>query len=238
MQFRGWRKTSLIEYPGRISSVLFTGTCNFRCPFCYNKDLVLNPGKLPAMSEAEVLAYLKNNVTLYHAVAITGGEPTIHKGLPAFLAKVKRLDLLVGLETNGTNPVMLKRLIKDKLVDFVSVDIKAPLVLEKYRKAAGIKDKRLFEKVKKSVSLLLGPAGSGIDYEFRTTVVPGIHEEQDIVEISRQIKGAKRYVLQQFLPQSTIDDKTGKSVPYTAKFLTDLRKKVKANVDECEVRNL
>lgn len=235
MKFSGWQKTSLIEYPGKISTVVFTGSCNFRCPFCYNVDLVLNPEKLPPIDESTVLEYLEQNRGLYHAVVVTGGEPTMHKELPKFLGKVKKLDFLVGLETNGTNPMMIERLIKNRLVDFVSLDIKAPLAWEKYKKAAGISDKRLFESVKKSVKILLG---SNVDYEFRTTVVPKIHTEKDIVDISRQIKGAKHYVLQQFLPKNTIDEKFSKATPFRVEKLLNLRLKIKKNVAACEIRNV
>jgi len=235
MKFKGWQKTSLIEYPGKISTVVFTGSCNFRCPFCYNVDLVLNPEKLPPIDESTVLEYLEQNRGLYHAVVVTGGEPTMHKELPKFLLKVKKLDFLVGLETNGTNPLMIERLIKNRLVDFVSLDIKAPLAWEKYKKAAGISDKRLFESVKKSVKILLG---SNVDYEFRTTVVPKIHTEKDIVDISRQLKGAKHYVLQQFLPKNTIDEKFSKATPFRVEKLLNLRLKIKKNVAACEIRNV
>jgi pyruvate formate lyase activating enzyme len=235
MKFRGWQKTSLIEYPGKISTVLFTGSCNFRCPFCYNRELVLHPRKLPSIGEPEVMGYLRENRHLYHAVMVTGGEPTLHKGLPLFLAKVSKLGLLAGLETNGTDPVMLNKLIKGKLVDFVAMDIKAPLVWERYRRAAGISDRKLFEKVKRSVRMLLG---SGLDHEFRTTVVPGIHTEEDIIKISNEIKGARRYVLQQFLPKNTIDESMSGLVPIGSRELHAMRKRAKKNVAACEVRNL
>lgn len=235
MNFRGWKKTSLIEYPGRISTVLFTGSCNFRCPFCYNRDLVLSPEKLPLIKGSEVLEYLAENRNLYHAVVFTGGEPTINKDLPEFLGKVKKLGYLVGIETNGTNPQMLEKLIKNRVLDFVGMDIKAPLTWDKYKTAAGIKSRRLFENVKKSVRILLK---SGIDYEFRTTVVPGIHEEKDIVAIAGQLKGAKRYVLQQFLPKNTIDEKFCGLTPFPDKTLVNLRKRIKGNFGICEIRNI
>jgi pyruvate formate lyase activating enzyme len=238
MKFRGWQRTSLIEYPGRISSVVFTGSCNFRCPFCYNRDLVLNPGKFPEIDESAVLDYMKQNIGLYHALVVTGGEPTMHRGLPLFLRKLKKLGFLIGIETNGTNPAMISEMIRKNLVDFVGMDIKAPLVFEKYRLAAGISDKRLFEAVKKSVKILLGPGGSGIDYEFRTTVVPGIHSEKDIIEISKHIKGAKKYVLQQFLPKNPIDEKFRNVKPFPFGKLVNLRENVKKHVVACEIRNV
>ncbi|MBN2330573.1 MAG: anaerobic ribonucleoside-triphosphate reductase activating protein [Candidatus Aenigmarchaeota archaeon] len=235
MIFRGWQKTSLIEYPGRISTVLFVGSCNFRCPFCYNRDLVLSPEKMRAIDEREVLGYMRENKRLYQAVIVTGGEPTIDKELPSFLLKVKRLGLLAGIETNGTNPAMLERLIKDKVVDFVGMDIKAPLSWDEYRKAAGISEKALLESVKKSVSLLLG---SGIDYEFRTTYVRGIHDEGSIKRIAEQLRGARRYVLQKFLPKNTIDGSLSLTPNYGSGQLLRLRKSIKGNFVECEVRNV
>ncbi len=235
MIFRGWQKTSLIEYPGKISTVLFTGSCNFRCPFCYNRELVLHPEKLQSIGEPGVISYLNENRHLYHAVMVTGGEPTLHKGLPMFLAKVKRLGMLAGLETNGTNPEMLRELIKEKLVDFVAMDIKAPLAWDKYRLAAGISDRGMLQKVKRSVKMLLG---SGLEYEFRTTVVPGMHTEDDIAGICDEIKGARRYVLQQFLPKNTLDERMSGLAPLGSRELQAMRKLAKKSVDACEVRNV
>ncbi len=236
MEFRGWQKTSLVEYPGKVSTVLFTGGCNFRCPFCYNRDLVLRPDKLERITEEEVLDFLKARRKLYQAVIVTGGEPTMHMDLPGFYGKVKKLGLLAGLETNGTNPVMLKALIGDKLVDFVAMDIKTSLKREKYTKAAATSDKRLFGNVLKSVEML---RGSGIDYEFRTTVVPGMHSEEDILEIARQLKGSSKYVLQKFIPRdSMIDPEFAKVSTYPDAFFAGLREKISGNFKKCEVRNM
>jgi pyruvate formate lyase activating enzyme len=236
MEFRGWQKTSLLEYPGKVSTVLFTGGCNFRCPFCYNRDIVLRPETLEKITESEVLGFLKQRQKLYQAVIVTGGEPTMHGDLPAFYKKVKKLGLLAGLETNGTNPEMLKKLLDEKLLDFIGMDIKAPLEWEKYGRAAGIKDRHLFDNVLKSVKVL---KESGIDYEFRTTVVPGMHTEEDIIEIAGQLKGAKMYALQKFKPEdTTIDPRFAKLAPYPDSFLTDLCSKIRKSFRSCEVRNV
>lgn len=235
MIFRGWQKTSLIEYPGKISTVLFTGSCNFRCPFCYNRDLVLNPDKMKAIEEKDVIGYLEENRRLYQAVIVTGGEPTMDRQLPAFLKSVKKLGLLAGIETNGTNPTMLEKLIKEKSIDFVGMDIKAPLSWDSYRKAAGISEKSLFHNVRKSVKILLG---SQIDYEFRTTVVSGIHDEKSIEKIAEQIKGARMYVLQKFIPKNTIDGSLIELPPFKTEKMLELRKIVKGNFGACEVRNV
>jgi len=141
------------------------------------------------------------------------------------------------IETNGTNPQMLKDLIADKLVDYVALDIKAALVWEKYKRAAGINNEDLFSKVKESVEILL-KSSSGIDigYEFRTTVVPGLIEGKDILDIAKQIKGAKNYVLQQFLPRITLDKQYGKLKPYSKEILEEMRKKAENYVEVCQVR--
>lgn len=236
MLFRGWQKTSLIEYPGKVSTVLFTGGCNFRCPFCYNRELVLAPGKLPEITEKEVLGFLEKRKGLYQGVIVTGGEPTMEKGLPDFLRIVREMGLSPAVETNGTDHGMLKRLVKEKLVDFVAMDIKAPLTWDKYRIAAAIEDRDLFGNVLKSVKLLME---SGVDYEFRTTIVPGLHKKGDILEIAGQIRGARKYVLQQFTPKdTTLDSGFKKLKSYPDSFLTDLKDMISGNFEKCEVRNL
>ena len=159
----------------------------------------------------------------------------IHPALSDFIGEVKEEGFLVGIETNGTNPQMLKDLIAGKLIDYVALDIKAPLVWEKYRRAAGINDEDLFKKVKESVEVLL-ELNSDIDYELRTTVVPGLIVEEDILAIARQVKGAKRYVLQQFLPRITLDKQYERLKPYPKKVLEKMRKKAESYVDICQIR--
>jgi pyruvate formate lyase activating enzyme len=235
MMFRGWQKTSLIEYPGKISTVLFTGGCNFRCPFCYNGELVLHQEKLPAVTEEEVFSLLAKRKGLYQAVIVTGGEPTLDEGLPAFLKKVKALGLLSGLETNGTNPAMLRTLLKEKLLDFIAMDVKAPLTREKYAAATGT-DGKLVEKVLESVQVL---KKSGIDYELRTTILPSLHTREDVILMAQQLKGAKKYVLQQFRPEKDmIDKKSAGKGSYPDIFLSELCKEISGNFAVCETRNL
>ena len=235
MEFKGFQKTSLIEYPEKIVSVVFTANCNFRCPFCQNPGLVLNPNSLPSIGADEVISHLISKRKWLDGLAITGGEPMIFKDLPNFVREVKREGFLVEIETNGTNPQILKDLITGKLIDYIALDIKAPLVWEKYKKAAGINDEDLFRKVKESVGVLL-ELNSDIDYELRTTVVPGLIEEEDILAIARQVKGAKRYVLQQFLPRITLDKQYERLKPYPKKVLEKMRKKAESYVDICQIR--
>ena len=216
--------------------MLFTGGCNFRCPFCYNGDLVKKPESLPKIEEGEVLELLRRRRKLYQAVVVTGGEPTMDDGLSGFLRKVKDMGFLTGLETNGTNPDVVGALIKEGLVDYIAMDVKAPLSFRKYRKAAGIKDRKLFENVCRSVKIVMG---SGADYEFRTTVVPGLHTKEDIIELAGQLKGAKRYALQQFTPKETaIDKKMSDTTPYTDVTIRNIGDIIKGNFGAFETRNL
>ncbi|MCK5007375.1 MAG: anaerobic ribonucleoside-triphosphate reductase activating protein, partial [Spirochaetales bacterium] len=156
MTFKGWQKTSLIEYPGKVATVLFTGGCNFRCPFCYNADLVQRPQELADLPGETVLEYLRTNRGLYQALVISGGEPTLNAETPEFLAEVKALDLCTGLETNGTNPDMIAGLLKEDLVDYIAMDVKAPLTWEAYRRAAGLNEgnRGWIEKIRATLELL------------------------------------------------------------------------------------
>jgi len=235
MEFKGFQKTSLIEYPGKIVSVVFTAGCNFRCPFCQNPTLVLSPNTLPSVSSKEVVSHLISKRKWLDGLSITGGEPMIHQALSGLIDKVKEEGFLIAIETNGTNPQMLRDLIADELIDYVALDIKAPLVWEKYKRAAGINDEDLFRKVKESVEVLL-ELKSDIDYELRSTVVPGLIGEEDILAIARQIKGAKRYVLQQFLPRITLDKQYERLKPYSKEVLEKMRKRAERYVDICKIR--
>ncbi|TET08858.1 anaerobic ribonucleoside-triphosphate reductase activating protein [Candidatus Aerophobetes bacterium] len=235
VEFKGFIKTSLIEYPGKIVSVIFTAGCNFRCPFCQNPDLVLSSGSLSSISEKEIIDHLVSKKKWLDGLAITGGEPMIHKNLPPFVRKIKERGFLVEIETNGTNPEMLRSLIEDKLVDFIALDIKAPLEWKRYKEAAEINRKDLLVKVKESVEILL-KLGHEINYEFRTTVVPQLLDKEDILEIARQIKEGRRYILQQFLPDKTLDKRYEEIKPYSKAQLEEMREKAGNYVKEVSVR--
>lgn len=235
MEFKGLKKSSLIEWPGKIVVVAYTGGCNFRCPFCQNKDLVLNPEKLPDISKEEVIEHLKSKRRWLDGLMVTGGEPTLNSALPKFFRKVKEAGFEIGLETNGTNPEMLEDLIEDGLIDYVAVDIKAPLKWNKYREAIGVDDEKLFENIRKSIELV---QKEEVDYEFRTTVVPELLEEEDLIEIGEEIKGAKRYNLQQYIPENTLDEKYENVKPYSPEKLKEIRDKIKDYFESCRIRNL
>ncbi|MEM2282624.1 MAG: anaerobic ribonucleoside-triphosphate reductase activating protein [Candidatus Hadarchaeales archaeon] len=228
---KGLLKTSLIDYPGKVAAVLFLGGCNFRCPYCYNTDLVLNPSSLPSLTQEELSRFLASRKGWLDGVVISGGEPTIHENLPQFLAWIKEFGYAVKLDTNGSNPSMLQSLIERELVDYVALDVKAPLVHERYVTFSQLNGG---EEVRRAAEILMG---SSIDYEFRTTVVPGLLSREDILMIAEQLKGAKRYYLQQFRPSEKLVDPVFCSVrPYPLEFLQKLRDEISAYFKVCRVR--
>lgn len=197
MRIYGLQKLSLVDYPGKTAAVLFTGGCNFRCPFCHNFGLVQDPGE--PLDDGEVFGYLKKRTGLLDAVVITGGEPLIHPDIADLIVKVRALGYPVKLDTNGTFPARLAELLTRGLVDYVAMDIKNSR--EKYYLTAGC-DVDL-DSVNKSIMLL---KSGTTDFEFRTTVVSQLHEEEDFVNIGEWIKGGEKYYLQRF--------KDSENVPY------------------------
>jgi pyruvate formate lyase activating enzyme len=200
LDIKGFIETSLIDWDGKVVSVIFLPGCNFRCPYCQNMDLVDHPEKFKTVPEERIFEYLESHRDFIDGVCITGGEPTIHKnkGLTEFIRHVKQEGFLVKLDTNGSDPDYLKELACSGLLDFVAMDIKAPL--EDYNKAASVKVNT--EAVKESIRFLLS---GNIDHEFRTTVAPTITGIPEIEGISKLIAGAKKYVLQQFEPENCKD---------------------------------
>lgn len=215
VSIKGLQKTSLIDYAPHVASVIFLKGCNFRCPYCQNPDLVLDSAELPTMPEEEILNFLEKRKKWIDGVCISGGEPTIQKDLPVFVEKIKKLGLKVKLDTNGSSPQMLKELIDKKLVDHISMDIKAPI--EKYVDV--IKIKININDIKESVDII---KKSDIDYEFRTTVVPTITKEEDIKKIGEWLKGSERFFIQQFRPNTCLDKNFESIKPYTKQELQKL----------------
>ena len=266
MTIGGLQKFSLLDYPGCVSAIIFTQGCNFRCQFCYNPMLVWphrsafasaavktmadkkaiadEVGKSkyalgheagrqkdhPAIKEDDLFDFLASRVGKLDAVVITGGEPCLQPDLPEFTRKIKKLGFLVKLDTNGSYPTTLAKLIKEKLIDYIAMDIKAPA--EKYAEITG--QKAGFDKVKKSVKLIIN---SGLPYEFRTTVVPGLLAEDDIKEMGKLIKGADKWYLQNFKSNLELVAKELKGrVPYNARQMNEMAELGAKFVKKCEVR--
>lgn len=195
MEIRGFVGISLSDWDGKVSSVLFLPSCNLRCPFCYNRDLVMNPEKMPTIPEKRVENYLKSNKDWIDGMVITGGEPTLQTGLPDLCERIKQMGFKVKLDTNGTSPDVTSRLIERQLIDYVAMDVKAPLTVEKYSRACGLDATPILDRIRETVRLLLDGA---VEFEFRTTLVPTLHEISDVEAISQAIRGCKKYVLQSF----------------------------------------
>lgn len=203
MLISGLQKLTLLDYPGRVACTVFTGGCNFRCPFCHNAPLVLPEQLAQDTDEEQVLSFLKKRVGVLDGVAITGGEPLLHKDIGDFLAKVKALGYQIKLDTNGSFPELLMELVKAGLVDRVAMDIKnAPACYGETAGVAGL-DLAAIERAK---DFLLSGA---VDYEFRTTVVKGLHDEERLKEAARWISGAREYYLQQFKDSGQVLNITG-----------------------------
>ena len=228
----GLQKTTLIDYPGKLACTVFLSGCNFRCPWCYSSELVL-PAKIikqPRIEEKYFFEFLRERKGLLEGVTICGGEPTINKDLPQFIEKIKNLGYAVKLDTNGSNPKMLKDLISQKLVDYVAMDIKLPK--EKY---AGFFGDCVFVKdIETSVEILKKKPESS---EFRTTIVPGVHEKEDFLEIAKWIGGPEvKYYLQGFRPEKTIDPDFEKINPYAGDWLKSVAEKISPYFKLCQVR--
>lgn len=192
MQIHGFNKVTLLDYPKHLAATIFIGGCNMRCPFCHNASLVVDPGLVPSISSEEVLSTLKKRIGILEGVCITGGEPTLYPELPDFIKSIKSLGFLVKLDTNGSNPDILKFLVHEKLIDYVAMDIKNSK--EKYADTIGTKCFPI-DKINESIQFLLS---NSIDYEFRTTVVKEFHTSEDMLSIAEWIKGAKAYYLQSY----------------------------------------
>lgn len=230
MLLGGLQKTSLIDYPSKVSAILFTLGCNFCCPFCYNPELVSKINKKSIIPHQEIFDFLAKRKKTLDAVVITGGEPTLHQDLPSFIKKIKNLDYLIKLDTNGSHPAMLERLIKNSLIDYIAMDIKAPL--SKYAKT--VKMKISTSAIKKSIKLIMD---SGLPYEFRSTILPALHSNRDLLYMAKLIQGAKNYYLQKFVPTGNLNDQTfNQFKSFTDKEMKQLAKSCQKYVGKCQVR--
>ena len=230
MLIGGLEKLTLVDYPGKVACTVFTAGCNIRCGICHNPELVhLQKSKISPITEKSFFDFLKKQKNYLDGVCITGGEPTLQKDLPQFIKKIKQLGFFVKLDTNGSNPTMLKKLVDDKMVDYVAMDIKTSV--ENYNKIAGAGID--VEKIRTSVDII---KTSTIDYEFRTTILPAVHTKDDIVKIGQWLKGSEKYYLQQFRKGKTLNEELSAVEPFTDKEMKNFCRLIKANFYICEVR--
>jgi pyruvate formate lyase activating enzyme len=231
MTIGGLQKLTLIDYPDKVACTVFLAGCNFRCPFCYSSELVLPEkiAKQPKIAEKEFFNFLENRRNLLNGCVLCGGEPTVNKDLPEFVIRIKKLGYRVKLDTNGSNPEMLKQLIEKKLIDYVAMDIKAPK--EKYSQAAGVDID--VNKIQKSIDIL---RENKIDYEFRSTIVSGVQNREDIIQMAKWIKGAKKYYLQNFRAEKTLNPKFEKVKANSDEYLSGIIKEISLFFEVCKVR--
>jgi pyruvate formate lyase activating enzyme len=197
----GFKKSSLIDFPDRVAAVVFTKGCNFRCPFCHNARLALPTEPVERYDETEILEFLDARRGKLDGVVVTGGEPTLHDDLIVFLRECKAMGYETKLDTNGTNPDALRALFDEGLLDFVAMDVKAPF--RKYPLLTGVEPDT--SAIVRSMQIVVS---SGAPYEFRTTVVPGLLESEDVEEIRALVGAGARYRTQEFVPAKTILDPT------------------------------
>ncbi|MFA7244138.1 MAG: anaerobic ribonucleoside-triphosphate reductase activating protein [Patescibacteria group bacterium] len=248
MQIAGLAKTTLVDFPGLVAATVFTRGCNFKCHYCHNPELVLPEKFNPLIPEEDFFEFLESRYGKLGGVCITGGEPTIHNDLPQFISHIKALGFQVKLDTNGTNPELLEKIIKDGDVDYIAMDIKSPI--DKYRDVANFqfpisnfkknsKSKKppaasckLIAGVQKSVKLIMN---SDISYEFRTTLAKPLHNIDDMIGIGKMIKGTNKYVIQNYLKTKQISEEM-KLAPFLDKELREMANAIKPFVKSVEIR--
>lgn len=219
MLIGGLEKQSLVDYNGKISLVVFTVGCNFRCSFCHNPELVCGVAR-DVIAQKEVFSYLMRNRKMIDAVVISGGEPTLQVGLLDFVKKLKEMSFLVKIDTNGTNFEVLERLVLEGLVDFVAMDVKTCLNFQSYKKIVKSLDEESFESVKRSIAFL---KRGYVDYEFRTTLVRDLMSLEDVKMIYDYIKPAKMYSLQRFRSDRVLKSDFDVDKVFSSKDLEGLR---------------
>jgi len=232
LEIKGFIETSFLDWDGKVVSTLYVAGCNFHCPFCHNSGLIEKPQEYETIPLDKIENFLLERKDFVDGICLTGGEPTLHKnkGLFEFLKRVKELGFQVKLDSNGLDPGCLGSLVAGKLVDYIAMDIKGPLD-ERYDKLSGVKTD--LSKVKQSIKLIME---SGLDYEFRTTVVPTLLSAEEVFEIVKGLKGAKKFVLQQFVAAHCWDEKLRTVKPYDKEVLEKMMKECEPYVEKVLIR--
>lgn len=228
MNIGGFQETSLLDYPGKIAAIIWTTGCNFRCPFCYNPDLVFE--KTDNVSVDHILSFLDQRKGKIDALSISGGEPFLQRDLKDFILQVKDRGYLVKVDTNGSFPDRLKELLDEGLIDYLSMDVKS--TKNKYNEITGVSVD--IDDISASIDLIKDNAD---DYEFKTTVIPKFHQKEDIVEIARWLKGSKKYFLQQFKSDTSIISSETFS-RYSKEDLLNMCELIKPYFEKCHVRGI
>lgn len=230
MRIDGLQKMTLLDFPGKVACTVFTGGCNFRCPFCHNALLVTELPENPDYTVDEILSFLKKRAGLLDGVAITGGEPLMNPEIGDFIKEIRNLGYAVKLDTNGSYPDRLKSIVGEGIVDYVAMDIKN--CKEKYAETVGLKSYDL-SKIEESVDFLKTNA---VDYEFRTTVVKEFHTVEDIRKAAEWIKGAKRYFIQNFVDSGNLIDGSVSGVDKS--IMLEMRKTAAEFVPQTQIRGI
>ena len=232
MIIAGLQKTTLIDYPDKLACTVFTYGCNFRCPFCHNPELVSRRlVKKNIIPEKEFFEFLKKRKKMLDGVVITGGEPCLQEDLISFCKKIKKEKFLVKVDTNGSFPEVLEALLKEKVVDYIAMDVKSSL--DTYKDLSGGFDS--FKKILRSIEIL---KNSKTDYEFRTTVVKGFHTKKEVEKIGRMLEGTKSFSLQNFRSGKTILKKLKKSNEFDVDELKKFEKILKKYIEDVSIKNL
>ncbi|UCC66719.1 MAG: anaerobic ribonucleoside-triphosphate reductase activating protein [Deltaproteobacteria bacterium] len=227
IKIKGFMETSFVDWSGKVVSVLFLPGCNFRCPFCHNHSLVLNPEAYDDIPFGHILDRLAKLKGWVDGVCITGGEPTIHPHLNFLIKEIKDLGLLVKLDTNGSRPYVLRSLVEEDLVDFVAMDIKAPLDEVNYTRASGVPVD--LEKITESISFL---KKGQVAYQFRITAVPALHREEDLLKLARQLRRCSSLTLQNFDPHDPLDESLKEIPPYPDEWIREMGEKINSILNQ------
>lgn len=232
LQIKGFIETSFLDWDGKIVSTLYVAGCNFRCPFCHNSGLIERPGDFETIALARIEGFLLEHKDFLDGICLTGGEPCLHKerGLFEFLRRIKALGFGIKFDTNGADPECLKKVIDEKLADYVAMDVKGPLD-ERYDRLSGIRTD--LDKVKASIRII---RESGVPYEFRTTVAPTLLDTPDIEDIAKDIAGAEKLVLQQFVADHTWDESLRSLKPYPREKLDEMAAAARPHVANTLIR--
>jgi len=221
IEIKGFLETSFSDWQGKICSVLFLPRCNFRCPYCHNHSLVFHPEQYATLPLEDILARLHSLREWIDGVCLTGGEPTLHADLPLLVRKIKRHGFSVKLDTNGSNPAMLEELIEGGETDFISMDVKASLEPFRYSRSTGLPVN--LKLILDSIEIL---KRGKVEYEFRMTVVPGLHAEEDIRTLGGRLRAGQRFILQNFNPENPLEPSLKKVVPYDPRVLKKIEREI------------